>query len=215
MNMNNTTTNSQFRTSFSMVSNTSLPQPITMPGRQGVVEGPNYQMSVSPQSSFMNSPSVVSPFSQTVYSTSPRSSLISHSLPVTQQMMLFYSQQSLSNARANFRNLSLISQSPGLPSISSPSLGELGYNPFSQQSSNDVKSDGNSSSLLPSDKKERNRLAAERCRKKKAELIHQLSIENQLLRQENGELIKINLVLEQKLDYLMNILTSYGISIPK
>ena len=63
-------------------------------------------------------------------------------------------------------------------------------------------------------KKERNRLAAERCRKKKQELITVLSSENQALKQENFEMIKVNQVLEQKLDYLINVMANYGIPLP-
>ena len=57
-------------------------------------------------------------------------------------------------------------------------------------------------------KKERNRLAAERCRKKKQDLIASLSRENKLLHQGNIELTRANHYLEQKLDYLINILIS-------
>lgn len=57
-------------------------------------------------------------------------------------------------------------------------------------------------------KKERNRLAAERCRKKKQDLIATLSRENKLLHQGNIELTRSNQYLEQRLDYLINILIS-------
>lgn len=70
-------------------------------------------------------------------------------------------------------------------------------------------------SLSPSDanqlaKREKNRLAAERCRRKKQELIGSLSSENQQLQQEILELRKVNQVLEQKLDYLLSVMASYG-----
>lgn len=76
-----------------------------------------------------------------------------------------------------------------------------------------------SPNLSPSDasqlaKREKNRLAAERCRRKKQELIGSLSSENQQLQQEIFELRKVNQVLEQKLDYLISVMAKYGIPMP-
>ena len=63
-------------------------------------------------------------------------------------------------------------------------------------------------------KRERNRLAAERCRRKKQENVDQLSVENQSLRQERDELKRINQLLEQKSDYLFKICELHGILDP-
>jgi len=71
--------------------------------------------------------------------------------------------------------------------------------------------DLNSSNLT---RKERNRQAAERSRRKKKDLISTLSHENQLLRQESMELARINRLQEQKLSYLLKLLSQHQISVP-
>lgn len=154
----------------------------------------------------------MSPLLGMTYSTSPRDpSLISHSLPASQQMLQYYPQSSTARSvllrhqqQQQQQQVNFMAQSP-LMSIGERQPSLLSQSPSMHDSASD----------RPIDKKERNRLAAERCRRKKADTIQQLTIENHILRQENGELIKINLVLEQKLEYLVGIMASYGISIPK
>jgi hypothetical protein len=155
---------------------------------------PSMAYIASPATNYAASP-------QFAYANSPHAAnLYSQSLPMTQHMLLRRSASQVGSPRFSELN-STVMVDP-----SSPLLGD----------SESIKSQSSSQlGMPPLDKKERNRLAAERCRKKKAELIHQLSLENQLLRHENADLAKVNLLLEQKLDYLISILASYGISIPK
>jgi hypothetical protein len=146
--------------------------------------------------------------------------LYSQSLPMSQRLLVHRSSSEIGSPSFSTSQI-------GSPNFLASQIGSLHFTDMATAHISDMtasysgdldalKSPSSSqSSLQPLDKKERNRLAAERCRKKKAELIHQLSLENQLLRYDNTDLAKANLLLEQKLDYLISILASYGISMPK
>jgi len=165
-----------------------------------------YHASTSPS---LNSTYFSSNMENSSMAHSPRSlaSTISQSLPTTRHRGLSYyayQQQQLLQATSYFMNgAKERGYSPSLSGAGafSPALGiSPNYSPTMDASC--LSSDRNL------DKRERNRLAAERCRKKKADLINQLTIENHVLRQEN-------IMIEQKLDYLINIMASYGINMPK
>jgi len=94
-------------------------------------------------------------------------------------------------------NDSLLSRSPSLFSLGSPAPAFTG-----------------SISAQPLTKRDRDGIAAEKCRKKKQELITTLTLENEALQLKKIELEKSNQALEQRLDYLINVMASYGISIP-
>lgn len=86
---------------------------------------------------------------------------------------------------------------------SSPALSEV-YYPSSPSLS--------SSGLHELSKKERNRLAAERCRRRKQDLIEKLSKENQDLRKQNNLLIRAFGNMKRQVDLLTSLCKSHGIT---